>query len=104
MFACIYSPSADLAIDLPAIAEAFSPWFEQTAPDTVVFPVDGLKLLYGAPPQIAQAIALHSNGRANVAIAKTAEAAILAARNFPGVTIHPDLDRLDIATLPLPDD
>jgi protein ImuB len=100
MFACIHSA----AVDLPSIAEAFTPWFEQTAPDTIVFPVDGLKRLYGAPHEIAQAIAQHSNGRANIAIAKTAEAAILAARNFPGVTIHPDLDHLDILTLPLPDD
>jgi protein ImuB len=104
MFACIHSPSPDLAINLPSIAEAFTPWFEQTAPDTIVFPVDGLKRLYGAPHEIAQAIAQHSNGRANIAIAKTAEAAILAARNFPGVTIHPDLDHLDISTLPLPHD
>jgi protein ImuB len=100
MFACIHSES----VDLPSIAEAFTPWFEQTAPETVVFPVDGLKRLYGAPHEIAQAIARHSGGRANVAIAKTAEAAILAARNFSGITIHPDLDHLDIACLPLPDD
>jgi protein ImuB len=104
MFACIHRTSPDLTADLASLAEAFSPWFEQTAPDTVVFPVDGLQRLYGAPHQIAQAIARHANGRANVAIAKTAEAAILAARNFPGITVHPDLDRLDIAALPLADD
>lgn len=100
MFACIYSASADL----PSIAGSFTPWFEQTAPDTIVFPVDGLKRLYSGPHQIAEAIAQHANGRANIAIARTAEAAILAARNFSGITVHPDLDQLDIATLPLPDD
>ena len=49
MFACIHGPSADLS----QIAQAFSPWFEQTAPDTVVFRIDGLRRLHGTPDQIA---------------------------------------------------
>jgi protein ImuB len=96
MFACIHGAS-----DLAQIAAAFSPSFEQTAPDTVVFRVDGLKRIHGTPQQIAQAIARHAGEGINIAIAETADAAIIAARNFPGVTIAPNLNALDVSTLPL---
>jgi protein ImuB len=97
MFACIHGHAADL----PQIAEDFSPSFEQTTPDTVVFRIDGLKRLLGTPDQIARAIAQRAGNGVNISIAETAEAAILAARNFPGVTVHPDLNALDITTLPI---
>ena len=100
MFACIHGTSADL----PQIAYAFSPFFEQTTPDTVVFRIDGLKRLYGTPAQIAHAIEQRAGSDVNISIAETAEAAILAARNFPGVTVNPDLNALDITTLPLTDE
>jgi protein ImuB len=100
MFACIHGPLPDL----PQIAEAFSPTFEQTAPGTVVFRVDGLKRLYGSFHQIAQAIANHADGRANVAIAETADAAILAAHNFSGITVTPKLDHLNVESLPITDE
>jgi protein ImuB len=99
MFACIHGSAA-----LPEIAAAFSPSFEQTAPDTVVFRVDGLRRIHGSPQQIAQAIAQQSGDDVNVAIAETADAAILAARNFPGVTVAPNLNDLDVSTLPLSDE
>ena len=97
MFACIHGHSNALA----EIANAFSPSFEQTAPDTVVFRIDGLQRLYGSPRQIAQAIAQRAGENINIAIAETADAAILAARNFPGVTVVPDLNDLDVSALPL---
>jgi protein ImuB len=97
MFACIHGISANL----PQIASAFSPAFEQTAPDTVVFRIDGLKRLHGTPQQIAQAIARHAGDDVNIAIAETADAAIIAARNFRGVTVAPNFNDLDVATLPL---
>src|ERR1700730_2926015 len=100
MFACIHGSSDSL----PQIAEAFSPSFEQTASDTVVFRIDGLKRLHGSPRQIAQAIAQRAGGETNIAIAETADAAILAARNFPGVTVAPGLNELDVTTLPLTDE
>ena len=100
MFACIHGPSAEL----PQIADTFSPFFEQTTPDTVVFRIDGLRRLYGTPHQIAHAIELRAGNDVNISIAETAEAAILAARNFTGVTVHPDLNALDITTLPLTDE
>jgi protein ImuB len=97
MFACIHG----LSDALPKIAGAFSPSYEQTAPDTVVFRIDGLQRLHGSPRQIAQAIARRAGEKINVAIAETADAALLAARNFPGVTVAPDLNDLDISALPL---
>lgn len=100
IFACIHGPG-----DLPAIAGDFSPSFEQTAPDTVIFRVDGLSRIHGSPRQIAQAIADRAGDGINIAIAETADAAILAARNYPGVTLltnaAPDLSALDISALPL---
>lgn len=105
MFACIHGTSADLMADLPQIAADFSPSFEQTALDTVVFRIDGLNRLHGSPRQIAKAIAQRAGTKIssgiNVAVAETADAAILAARNFAGITVAPNLNDLDIATLPL---
>jgi protein ImuB len=100
MFACIHGSAADLS----KIAADFSPWFEQTAPDTVVFSIDPLKRLYGTPHQIGQAIAQRADCHLNIAIAETADAAILAARNFPGLTVAPQMSDLDVASLPIPDD
>jgi protein ImuB len=97
MFACIHGTCADL----PQIAAAFSPSFEQTAPNTVVFRVDGLRRLHGSPREIAEAIAKHAGDGSNIAIAATADAAIIAARNFPGITVAPNLNDLDISVLPL---
>jgi len=96
IFACIHGPG-----DLPTIASAFSPSFEQTAPDAVLFRIDGLARLHGSPHQIAQAIANRAGQDIHVAIAETADAALLAARHFPGVTVAPDLSALDISALPL---
>ena len=96
MFACLHG-----AADLAKIAEAFTPWFEQTAPDTIVFPIDALKRLHGSPHQIAESIAQRAGTSVNVAIAETAESAILAARNFTGITVDPQLDHLDISCLPI---
>ena len=97
MFACIHGSVAELS----QIAGDFSPSFEQTTPDTVVFRIDGLKRLLGTPHQIAQAIAQRAGNAVNISIAETAEAAILAARNFSGVTVHPNLNDLDITAIPL---
>jgi len=95
MYACIHG-SAELA----AIAGAFTPEFEQTAPDTIVFRIDNLRRLYGSHQQIADAILKHA-GDINIAIAETVDAAILAARSFPGITVDPQLDHLPVSALPL---
>jgi protein ImuB len=97
MFACIHAPQADLS----EIAEAFSPSFEQTAPGTIVFRIDNLRRLYTTHHQIAQAISKKAGADSNVAIAESADAAILAAQNFAGITISPNLEQLNIASLPM---
>jgi len=97
MFACIQGQEASLS----QIAQAFSPWFEQTAPDTIVFPIDGLKRLHGSLHQIAEAIAKRAGNSVRIAIAETADAAVIAAHNFPGITVSPDLTDLDVSALPL---
>ena len=96
IFACIHGPG-----DLPSIASDFSPSFEQTASDAVLFRIDGLERIHGSPHQIAYAIAQRAGDPINVAVAESADAAILAARNFPGVTVDPDLNALDVSALPL---
>lgn len=100
MFACIHGEPAEL----PQIGAAFAPVFEQTSSGTIVFDIDGLKRLYGGPQQIAQAIGKRAGGQVNVAIAETVDAAILAARNCPGISVLPDLSRLPIEKLPVTDE
>lgn len=96
MYACIHGSG-----NLPEIAAEFSPSFEQTAPDTVVFRIDGLRRLHGSPNEIAEAIAKRAGTNVNVAITQNADAAVIAARNFTGITVAPDLNSLDVSTLPL---
>ncbi len=104
MFACVHRETASTA--LPAVAESFAPVFEMSGPGTVVFDIGGLRRLYGSPRDIAEAIAKRAGAGANVAVAANVETAILAARNFSGVTvIHGNdaeaLAPLGIETLPL---
>jgi protein ImuB len=97
MFACIHGPPSEL----PQIAGAFAPAFEQTTADTIVFDIDGLTRLFGSPRQIAQAIARHAGKNVSVAIADTVDAAILAARNCPGISVAPDMSQLPAGRLPM---
>ncbi len=86
MFACVHWPSAQ-ASGAPKIVEGFAPEFEVTAPGTVVFDIGGLRRIYGTPRQTAEAIAQRAGSGANVAVARNVETAVLAAQNFPGVTV-----------------
>ena len=73
-------------------AHAFSPRVEALAPDTVLLDAAGLERLFGPPPQLAKEIAARAGAlglEPNVAVAHNREAAIHAARGFPGVTIIP---------------
>lgn len=97
MFACIHAPQAHLS----EIADAFSPSYEQTAPGTIVFRIDNLRRLYSTHREIAMAIVKKAGPDANVALAESADAAVLAAHNFPGITISPNLEQLNIASLPM---
>src|ERR1051326_7342423 len=92
MFACIYiaNASGDTQAALVGCARAFSPRVENTQCGTVVFDAEGLERLFGSYAEIAANVAAQSRSRgldANVAIASNADAAVCAARGFPGVTV-----------------
>ena len=92
MFACIYisNPSDETQAVLLACAESFSPRVENTAPGTVVFDLEGMEYLFGSYSQIAEQVAEQVRGvgfQANVAVASNPDAAICAARGFPGISV-----------------
>ncbi len=111
MFVAIHSPNQETALTETLIecASAFSPHVEITDKSTVVFNAGGLTKLYGETKDITEAIHQRLIGRgltANIAVGKNAEAAILAARNFSGVTLLTEeagavLAELDVENLPL---
>lgn len=73
-------------------AQSFSPRVEDTAGDTVILDLDGLERLFGAAAQIARDLARRVSElglEANVAVAANPDAAMHAARGFPGVTVIP---------------
>jgi protein ImuB len=98
MFACIHWPQAE---NLRELADAFSPWVEQVAPDTVLFSLDGLHRIYGDARATAKALAVRAPG-ASIAIASLPDTAVLAARHLPGVVIvHPGEEMHYLGPLPL---
>jgi protein ImuB len=73
-------------------AQSFSPCVEDTACDTVLLDLAGMESLFGSLSKISRAIADRAAAlglAANVATASNPDAALLAARGFPGVTIIP---------------
>lgn len=100
MFACLHAPG-----NLPALVECaryFSPRIEETSPDTAVFDIRGLRLIYGTPEQIAKEILLRVGVPANLAIASNPDAAVHAARGIQGLTIiAPGKEASMLAHLPL---
>ncbi len=92
MFACIHAPDAG------AIAASFSPFVERIDERTAVFSIT----LRQAPSLPAEACAKAGPPPAQTAIAATIEAAILAARHFPGHTvISPGEEARTLGPLPL---
>lgn len=73
-------------------ARAFSPRLERVAADTVVLDASGLTRLFGAPTELAGAIARRADQMglpASVAVAADPEAAMHAARGCKGITVIP---------------
>jgi protein ImuB len=73
-------------------AQSFSPCVEDAACDTVLLDLEGMESLLGSLPEIA--CGLHTRAaalglEAKVAVASNPDAAVLAARGFPGVTVIP---------------
>jgi len=90
MYACLHGHG-----DLIRLASEFSPTVEAAAPHTVVFDIAGLDRLFGLPQDIAAAIARRAREtgvQAALALAVNPDAAILAARGFPGINILPHGD------------
>lgn len=107
MFACLHSsdlPDAGGALLLEC-AYGFSPRIEQTAETTVALDLQGLERLLGPPEQIARALARRAaelSLEVRVAVASNPDAAIHAARGFPGVTvIQPGEEARALAGLPV---
>jgi len=100
MFACLHGHG-----NLTALAMEFSPIVEATGPGTVTFDVAGLERLFGLPQDVAAAIARRAREcsvQASLALARNPDAAICAARGFPGVSLIPHGDEGKfLAPLPL---
>ncbi len=74
------------------LALSFSPRIEDTAADTVVLDLEGLSHLFGSSENIANRLSRRASEfglDAQVAVASNPDAAILAARGFPGTTMIP---------------
>src|SRR5207244_2780731 len=100
MFAAVHTPG-----NFPLLlvcAEHFSPLIEEQPPDTVVFDIRGLRLIFGTPQEIAAEIHRRVGIPANVAVASNPDAAVHAARGVAGVTvIAPHQEAAILAPLPL---
>jgi protein ImuB len=83
MFACLHGSG-----NLTAVALEFSPIVEQISADTVVLDASGLDRLFGHPQDVAGAMARRA-GTVNLALASNPDAAICAARGFPGISVVP---------------
>ena len=73
-------------------AQSFSPCVEDAACDTVLLDLAGMESLLGSLPEISRAISNRATAlglAAHVAVASNPDAALLAARGFPGVTVIP---------------
>lgn len=87
MFCCLCGEG-----DLRALAFDFSPLVEQSAANAFTFDASGLDRLFGFPQDVAAAIvrrAAELGAKVRIAIAANPDAAICAARAFPGVSIVP---------------
>jgi len=100
MFACLHGQG-----NLTALAFEFSPAVERTGEDTVAFDASGLDRLFGLPQEIAGAVgrrAAELGLEPAIALASNPDAAICAARGFPGTSIIPYGDEAKfLGTLPV---
>jgi len=73
-------------------AQSFSPCVEEAACDTVLLGLRGMESLFGSLPKISRAISDRAKTlglEANIAVASNPDAAVLAARGVPGITVIP---------------
>jgi protein ImuB len=89
MYACVFIPGLTDDRPLRECAQAFSPNVEYF-PETAIIDIRGLRKLYGPPESIGTAIAQRvAAWGARVGVAANAQAAMAAARGFPGLTVIP---------------
>jgi protein ImuB len=103
MFACLYAPEHPAAV--VKCAQAFSPLVEENAPGAIVLEASGLERLFGDPRRIAAAMAARAaeaGCKPHIALAANPDAALCAARGFPGISIVPQGDEAKfLGSLPL---
>lgn len=109
MFASIHVPgiTEENRARLRECASDFSPWVEETAPDTVTLDIGGLTHLFGSPRNVAEAMgrrAAELGLAANVAVAANPDAAVHGAHAFTGVVVMSEKEAglLPIEVLELP--
>src|SRR5688572_15975537 len=113
MFACIHvrnpRAAASAHASLLDCASAFSPRVEDTMPGTVILDIEGLQHLFGSTAELAQHLKDYVSALGSpvhLGIASNPDAAMCAARGWPGTTIlergaeAARLKGLDIALLP----
>ena len=107
MFACVHAPGLpeEQSCALVDLAFSFSPRVEARMPDTVLADITGTGYLFGPPEKAAARLAeearrIHPEPR--IAIACNPDAAVHAARSFPGATVIPrGKEREALGFLPL---
>ena len=111
MFACIHGQTLSPEVSLKEFAYAFSPFVEETVPNTVVIDVEGCELLFGSAYELANEVAKRAaqtkelgglDCKVNIALAHNPDAAIYAARFFSGITfISPGEELTCLGELPI---
>src|SRR5947207_11318112 len=109
MFACVHAPGLpeEQSCALVDLAFSFSPRVEARMPDTVLADITGTGYLFGPPEKAAARLAeearrIHPEPR--IAIACNPDAAVHAARSFPGATVIPrGKEREAVGIVPLAD-
>jgi protein ImuB len=104
LYACVHNRTTPADRSLIELVSNFSPLIEETTPDTAVLDVTGSENLFGPPEQLSDDILVYltQNGLdASIAVANNPDAAILAARNLPGITILDSSEDHRLSKLPL---
>jgi protein ImuB len=104
LYACVQNRTTQADRSLIELVSNFSSLIEETTPDTVVLDVTGSESLFGPPEQLSEDILVYltRNGLdASIAVASNPDAAILAARNLPGITILDSTEYRRLSKLPL---
>jgi protein ImuB len=105
MLAGIHSKQNNCRSLLINCAYAFSPLVEETTSNTVVIDIEGCETLFGSNREIAREIARHARAsglKVNVAVAQNPDAAIHAAKCFPGISaIAPGKEATRLGGLPI---